>query len=125
MLSATVHFTDISHAISYVEDVKYGRTKEPPNSDYPLLSLAERIVEDPVVPFERSPLEALSIKEIISTGSGIGIGAYLGFFAAAGSPLVFLTVPLGMVLCGGAVGFSKGLEQLVYAKMLRLMRDDE
>lgn len=82
--------------------VRFGRAK----SDF-----AAYVLREPVVPFENSPLAADSILDIVTKATGTGIGAYIGFVVAGNSPLLFVSVPAGMVICGAASGLAKGLEE--------------
>jgi hypothetical protein len=73
--------------------------------------LLDYIFEQEIV-IERSPPEALSLASLISHGTNISIGSYLGYTAAGGNiPLMFLTVPAGVIVMGAAIGVSDGLRR--------------
>jgi hypothetical protein len=75
------------------------------------LQFAEYLTMARVIPFEQSPLDAESIGNLIAKTSGWGLGAYAGFVVGAGTPLVFVTVPAGMLIFGAAAGLAAGLEK--------------
>lgn len=63
------------------------------------------------VVIERSPPEAVTFGSLLHGASSVTIGTVLGHEAAAGSyPLMFVTVPLGIIVVGSAIGVSKGLQ---------------
>jgi hypothetical protein len=53
--------------------------------------------------------------------SGMGIGAYVGFVAAGSGPLLLITVPAGMIICGAAAGIGKAIEDGLYQRILKMM----
>ena len=82
---------------------------EYPSSDY--VAFAEYLAFAQLIPFEESPLEGTSLGSIVATGSGGAIGAYVGFAVAGGpTPLLLVTVPAGMIICGAAMGTAEGLQ---------------
>lgn len=68
----------------------------------------ERLAFAAIIPFESSPLAAQALTSLIQ-GSGGALGAATGMLAGAGEPVLLLTVPLGVVLAGAAVGIARGL----------------
>jgi hypothetical protein len=68
-----------------------------------------------IIPFEQSPLSATSLANIAlksAKAGSIGLGTTVGFLAAGGSsPMLLITVPFGIVLCGAAMSFTKWLEE--------------
>lgn len=64
-----------------------------------------------VIPFEQSPLEATSLVSTLIKGGGTGVGAFIGWVLAGPTPLLLITVPAGMILCGAASGVAAGLQQ--------------
>jgi hypothetical protein len=52
-----------------------------------LVRFAEILAIEPVVPFRRNPLNLEPLASIISSASGVGLGAWAGFVVGAGSPL--------------------------------------
>lgn len=83
---------------------------------------AEYLTMAEVVPFEGSPLSAESVGNLITTASGVGLGAYTGFIVAGGSPLVFVLVPAGMIVFGAAAGVARALEEGLRERVLGLIR---
>jgi hypothetical protein len=79
------------------------------------------LLHEAVIPFERSPLEGASLFNIVSHASGVGIGAYIGFVLAGSTPLLLITVPAGMILCGAAAGAARGLEEGLHRRIERLL----
>ncbi len=87
-----------------------------------LLAFAEYVCYASIVPFESSPLSGDSLGKILTSGSGAGIGAGVAIMVAGGpTPLLFFTVPAGMILCGAAAGVSEGLQKGLRHKILKLM----
>jgi hypothetical protein len=67
--------------------------------------------ESPQVIIEHSPPTAETIMALLSKGSGVAIGAYLGFHSIESAPLLlYATVPGGMLLCGTAAGIAEALQ---------------
>ncbi|HEY2912623.1 MAG TPA: hypothetical protein VGK21_04640 [Candidatus Angelobacter sp.] len=83
--------------------------------------LAERVSNDKCIPFQESPLDLHSIKDIVAKGTGTAIGAYVGFVAAGSHPLVLIVVPAGIIVCGAAFGIAKALEQGLQERLLAFM----
>ncbi len=87
-----------------------------------LLEFAEYVSYADVVPFESSPLSPDSLGKILTAGSGAGIGAGVAIMVAGGpTPLLFITVPAGMIVCGAAMGVSEALQKGLRYKILKLM----
>lgn len=61
------------------------------------LGFAEYVAYSESVPFEQSPLGAKSLVAIATLGANIGLLA-----GGIGTPLVFVTVPAGIILCTAA-----------------------
>lgn len=91
--------------------------------DHPeLLAFAEHVTFRSVIPFEHSPLGPDALGSILASGSGIGIGAGVGFMVAGGpTPLLLITVPAGMIICGSAKGVAEGLSEGLRYRIRRLM----
>jgi hypothetical protein len=61
--------------------------------------------------YESSPPQLLPLREIAKGGPAVVIGTFLGFNVADGYyPLMFITIPVGIVVIGSAIGISRGLE---------------
>ncbi|QGZ59107.1 hypothetical protein [Paraburkholderia acidiphila] len=84
---------------------------------------ATYLTEAPIVPFEQSPLEPTSLLGIVTRVSGTGIGAYIGFVVVGSSPLLLITVPAGMVICGAASGLAHGLEDGLRNRIRDLLKN--
>lgn len=78
-----------------------------------LQSNLAQALDQPLVVVERSPPTAESVMGLLSRGSGVALGAYLGFAAAQDvSPLLlFASVPGGMLVCGTAAGIADALQR--------------
>jgi hypothetical protein len=80
---------------------------------------------------ERSPPTAESIMSLLSKGSGVAFGAFLGFHVAQNaSPLfLFAAVPGGMLLCCTAAGVADalqlGLRHRVLSWLVHAKRDQQ
>lgn len=81
-------------------------------------AFAQYVAYAPVVPFESSPLTPKSLSELAAAGGGIGgaLGAYV-----TGDPLLLLTIPAGIIVCGAARGVSQALEIGLRSKVLEFM----
>ncbi len=66
---------------------------------------------------EQSPPQLLSLTELLKKGTGVSIGAYVGLQVASG-PLLFVTVPLGIMIVGVAVGVSDALRIGLYDRLI-------
>jgi len=77
-----------------------------------------------VVPFVSSPLRAEAIADIIKKAGGVGFGAYIGCAVAGMTPYLFITVPLGMIICGAAAGVGSGLEKGLTQLLRRKLVDN-
>jgi len=86
---------------------------------------AEQLIFGKHVPFEHSPIELESLGNLVAKASGIGVGAYVGFVISGTSPLLLLTVPAGMVICGAAAGVSRALEDGLKEKLLKLLKKEK
>ena len=79
------------------------------------LAFAESVVYEPHVPISRSPIAGASLWDLARSASHSGGGAVIGWLAAGGSmeprPILLLTVPIGIVVCGAAAGVAKGLNE--------------
>jgi hypothetical protein len=88
----------------------------------PVLQFSEYVAFAPVVPFEHSPLGGEALAKLLTRASGAGIGAGIGILVAGGpTPLLLVTVPAGMIICGSAKGIADGLEEGLRYRVRRLM----
>ncbi len=72
---------------------------------------AEHLAFAPVVPFAHAPLRLQSLAGLAGTAAGGESGAYVGFARTGSTPLVFLTGPAGIVICGAAAGMARAMEK--------------
>jgi hypothetical protein len=91
----------------------------------PEWEMAETLAFAELVPFESSPLATESVVGALIKGGGITSGALVGLVSAGPTPLLLLTVPAGMILCGAAAGIAAALEQGLRARLLRRLGVEE
>ncbi|CEP35285.1 MULTISPECIES: hypothetical protein [unclassified Halomonas] len=84
---------------------------------------AEYVSMAAVFPFENSPLTAESIGSLLTKAGGCGAGTYIGFAVAGTTPLLFIAVPTGMIICGAAAGIAQGLEEGLRERISKFIRD--
>jgi hypothetical protein len=82
---------------------------------------ADYVYMSRIVPFESSPLSAESLGSLVTSASGVGMGAYAGFIIASSTPMMFVLVPAGMILFGAAAGVATALEQGLRQRLLNLI----
>jgi hypothetical protein len=85
------------------------------------LVFAEYAAYTPLVPFAESPLEAHSLGGLMASGSVAG-GAALGYAAGGAGPILFVTVPLGIVVVAGGVVLAEAVRY--YGRRLLRLPDD-
>lgn len=105
-------FSEIMHSREVIEPPLYAHQIE----------FAKILAFAPVVPFENSPLHLDSVATLITGASGVGLGAYAGFVVAGSSPLIFVTVPMGMIIFGAAAGVANALEQGLRTRLLKVIK---
>jgi hypothetical protein len=69
---------------------------------------------------EQSPPTAEQLIELLKRGSGWTVGTWVGWQVAAAIgyyPLLIGTVPLGIILIGGAIGVGEGLRAGLHARI--------
>jgi hypothetical protein len=86
------------------------------------MSFAEVVAFDDIVPIEQSPLNAEALVTLVTKASGAGLGAFAGFVAFGASPLLLITVPAGMIVCGAAKGIADALENGLRDRLLDLLK---
>src|SRR5262245_51923621 len=86
------------------------------------MRFAEVIAFDEVVPVEHSPLKAEALATLVTKATGAGLGAFAGFVAFGASPLLLVTVPAGMIICGAAKGVADALESGLRERLMELLR---
>ncbi len=93
------------------------------HSDHPeVLAFAEYVTYANVVPVEHSPLSLDSLGNLLASRSGAAAGVGVGIMVAGGpTPLLLVTVPLGMIIVGSAKGIADGLEDGFRYRIRRLM----
>ena len=85
------------------------------NSEYYTFQSTEDAVDAilnlPVV-IEQSPPQTVPLTQLLARATATPtIGTLLGYSLAANHPLMLLTVPLGIVVVGSAIGVSEGLQK--------------
>ncbi len=84
----------------------------------------ERIVNyllDQDVVVERSPPVMETLRSLLTHGTNVSIGSYMGYALAGGDiPLMFITVPAGVIVMGAAIGVSTGLKNGLQRTVERL-----
>jgi hypothetical protein len=71
-------------------------------------AIVEYIKQQDIV-VERSPRVGIPFSTLLKSASAASLGTFLGVSALEGYPLLFITVPAGIVV-GSALGISKALE---------------
>ena len=71
------------------------------------LEFEKYLAFSPVVPFRHTPLNLESVASLVTSATGVGLGAYAGFVVGGVSPLIFITVPAGMIIFGTAAGVAR------------------
>ncbi|NPU64725.1 hypothetical protein HL667_06940 [Bradyrhizobium sp. 83012] len=85
-------------------------------------SIVNEVLQAGVV-VERSPPQSVTLASLLKGASSVTIGTLLGQGVAAGSyPLMFITVPMGIVVVGSAIGISKGLQDGLQREVERLVK---
>jgi hypothetical protein len=93
-----------------------------PTQAPPEVTFAEQIAFSDLIPFEQSPLNLESLVGLVTKATGVAMGAYAGFVMSGGTPLIFVTVPAGMIIFGAAAGVAKALEEGLRERLLNLLR---
>lgn len=82
-----------------------------------------RFFETATVIVENSPPAELDWRTLTKTASAVSIGTYIGFqIVPAGSPLLLISVPVGIIAVGSAVGISRGLENGLNKSIEKLVK---
>jgi hypothetical protein len=75
-----------------------------------------------VIPVEQSLLSQESLAKIVRL-SGVSIGAYVGFVSFGSSPpLLMISVPIGMIICGAAHAVGQALEEGLRDRILSWLK---
>jgi len=85
------------------------------------IDFARETVEQGFV-VQNSPPEVANLLKLLAKHPSVLIGTYVGSSIADGSlPLLLITVPLGIVVVGSAVGISRGLENGLHKSIEKLI----
>jgi hypothetical protein len=81
-----------------------------PSAD--MLEFAEQLAFTRVIPFEESPLALVSLAEKAASiaKDPIPLGAFIGVLAGGMTPILLITVPAGIILCGAAAAFARAID---------------
>ena len=115
---------------SFLDLLQQRRTEEGWTIPHDLLTtrefhFAERLAFLPVVPLARPSLRLESLAGLASTATGDESGVYVAFIGADSTPLVLVSVPAGIVICGAADGMARVKEEGLRTRILRLVRGGE
>jgi hypothetical protein len=88
-----------------------------------ILSFSESACFEELIPFENSPLEPAALASLVKKASTTALGAYIGFVAVGPSPLLFISVPAGIIICGAAGGAGAGLKTLMEEGVRKIGED--
>lgn len=80
---------------------------------------ARYLATEPLVPFESSPLSGQSVAQVAGASAG-AVGASVGALVT-GDPILLVTVPAGIIICGAAAGIADGLRVGTRYWILKLM----
>jgi len=85
--------------------------------------IARKVLDEPLIPFEHSPLRAEKLSELIGEFKEAGVpAAWAGFVVLTDrSPLFLLLLPAGIILFQAARGIGSGLEQGLEERVYRLV----
>jgi hypothetical protein len=91
-----------------------------------VLDFVERLVDEPVIPAEFSPLAGESLAGLLARGP-VAAGAVVGLVAAGPEStwLLFIAVPGGMVVFGAANGVATALNVGLRARVLAWLGVDD
>jgi hypothetical protein len=101
--------------------IKKGRPIDAEVQDPRSLDFAKQVFEDSVIPITQSPLGLESLARLVKL-STVGMGAAVGYMVVAYTPLLLITIPAGIIICGAAAGIGKALEEGLRKRMLDLLR---
>lgn len=91
------------------EDLEVRNLSFVPDGIYVLnRNIIRSIIEVPIV-IENSPPEWILLKNVIQKGRSIPVGIFLGYFGIH-EPLLFVTIPTGIVVMGAAFALNKAIE---------------
>jgi hypothetical protein len=110
----------------FLEGIFYGAQ----NLDYVMLerkslsagSYVAAVFESSLV-VERSPPQEFPLSIIGKAATSVTIGTFIGYnVAPAGSPLMFVTIPFGIIVIGAAIGVSRALENGLNKSLERVIK---
>jgi len=80
------------------------------------------LADEPVVPFEQSPLSSDSFAAILGKASNAGLATSVGLLMVGHTPLLALVVPAGMIIFGAASGVASGLHEGLRLRVLEWIK---
>jgi len=87
-----------------------------------ILAFSKEIVANNAIPFEQSPWALTEITDLIRNNTGVGIGATMGFYVGQTMPpLLFITVPAGMIIGCATDAFVKELSPWLRKKFRKML----
>ncbi len=81
-----------------------------------LLSFAERVATEPLIPVEGSPVHGVSLLSLMRKSETAAVIVYASW---TDHPLLLLAIPFGRIIMGGARGIALGLEVGLYTRIVR------
>jgi hypothetical protein len=101
-----------------IVDFVFGESHSP---TLPSPSFRQALLFENVIVVEQSPPDLQSFTHLVTHATGVAVGAYVGASVASG-PLLFITVPAGMIVMGAASGIGKALEAGLREAILKWLR---
>ena len=91
----------------------FSQLLQPSVAEAGIMAFAEQLAYSDLIPFEQSPLSLVSLVGQIASASksSATLGAVVGLLAATGHPILLVTIPAGILICGGAMAVAKLMEE--------------
>jgi len=102
----------------FVNGIKLDATEEEMKSAW-----ASEILRTEAIIISKSPPLQIDFLSLVRGGTGASIGAFVGWnVGQATPPLLLVTVPAGMIICGAAMAVAQALEQGLQSKLVQLIQ---